>query len=155
MSSVNAMDKGRLNIFNIRYSSANSWRGSVENDSGAFVHFINEAYAIRAFLRLFMTYRSQLKSDFSVKSFCSRYAPFGDGNNNPTYYADYIVNKFLDNGYYLRNTQKITVVGPMFLWLFASAVAKMETNYTLHRPSFDDAYLMLFGTHSNYLGYEE
>lgn len=149
------MDKGRLNIFNIRFSIANRWRGSVENDTGDFVHFINETYAIRAFLRLFLTYRKQLRSDFTVKSFCARYAPLGDGNNNPTYYADYIVNRFLDNGYYLRASQKITVVGPMFLWLFSSAVASIETRYTLHRPAFDEAYLMLFGKQENYLGYEE
>lgn len=71
------------NLFNIRYSSRNRWKGQIGQNRG-FVEFIDEKYAVRAIaILLLRTYR-RLGLD-TIRGIITRYAPPEDDNPTERY----------------------------------------------------------------------
>lgn len=71
------------NLFNIRYSSRNRWKGQIGQSRG-FVEFIDVKYAVRAIaILLLRTYR-QLGLD-TIRGIITRYAPPEDDNPTERY----------------------------------------------------------------------
>lgn len=75
------------NPCNVRVSSAR-WLGSVE-PKGGFCQFRSLEYGVRVVLYLLLKSYPRYGCS-TIKSCIRRFCPFGDGNNNPDSYADYV-----------------------------------------------------------------
>lgn len=79
---------------NIRISST-AWKGKVpkeKNTDGAFEQFNTMAYGFRALLVCLNTYMTKYGLT-TIRKMINRWAPAGDGNNNPTGYANFVSQK--------------------------------------------------------------
>ncbi len=73
---------------NIRISTTN-WKGKIprsENTDGSFEQFTTMAYGYRALLVCLNTYMTK-HGLTTIRKMINRWAPQGDGNNNPSRYA--------------------------------------------------------------------
>jgi len=73
------------NLLNIRYSPANDWQGQT-GDDGAFSVFDTFGNGFRAAVRIIARYRT-VYGENTVDDIIQRFAPLGDGYNNPAAYV--------------------------------------------------------------------
>lgn len=141
------------NPFNIRKGS--NWIGLRHNSfPSSFCDFQHPLYAVRAFIVLMRTYvcKHNIKT---VRQFVNRFAPAGDGANNPDVYCAYILNFWravhfdvadrsdvFDKSWFSLNIEQYSEKAVLF-YVFAAAVARMETRFTLSVQMFKDAYKMI------------
>lgn len=72
------------NPLNIRYTTANKWRGLVGHDKEMFCKFCSLAYGYRAAFVLLLNYHVKYGAS-TLWDIISRFAPSEDGNNVVTY----------------------------------------------------------------------
>ena len=141
------------NPFNIRKGS--NWIGLAHHQfPSSFCDFTHELYATRAFLIILRTYvlKHHVKT---VRQFVNRYAPAGDGANNPDVYCAHILNCWravdfdvadrsdvFDKSWFKLNIEEWSDKA-LFLYAFVAAVARIETGYKLTANMFNDAYKMI------------
>lgn len=123
------------NPCNVRVSSAR-WLGSVESKRG-FCQFKSLKYGVRVVLYLLLkTYpRYGCKT---VESCIKRFCPFGDGNNNPAAYIDYVC--------YDGRLRPLSVVCDLSdddLFCLVRRMCWIESNTFLSREDFDEAKILL------------
>lgn len=79
---------------NIRIDSSN-WQGVVpvsENTDGRFHQFRDMLSGMRAHMVLLRNYQSKYGLD-TIRKITRRWAPYGDGSNNPDNYAEFVASK--------------------------------------------------------------
>lgn len=119
-----------------------------------FCDFENHIYGIRAFLIVLRTYVVK-HAIRSVRGFVNRYAPAGDGNNNPGKYAAYILNRWrtlgfdvsqdslvFDKSWFSLNVYEWSDK-QLLLYCFVNSVCKVETGFNLTADDFCKAYEMI------------
>lgn len=80
------------NPLNVRKNAANAWKGKVVPGSDpAFEQFITMAYGYRCALYLIRKF-IRAGHNTLLKLITEKWAPWGDGNNNPTNYANFVAN---------------------------------------------------------------
>jgi len=73
------------NLLNVRYYAANNWQGQTGSD-GQFVVFDSFGNGFRAAVRIISRYRT-VYDERTVQDIIERFAPLGDGYNNPPGYV--------------------------------------------------------------------
>lgn len=77
-----------LNPLNVK-QSRDPWFGSIGQDEIGHAIFTDPAWSVRCTIRLFWKYQKDYGIDTLRKIF-ERYAPTGDGPNNPNNYAEHV-----------------------------------------------------------------
>lgn len=76
---------------NIRIDSS-QWQGMVplnQNTDGAFHQFVDMAHGMRAHMKVLQAYQQKHGLD-TIRKIVRRWAPYGDGKNNPDNYANFV-----------------------------------------------------------------
>ncbi len=130
------------NPLNIR-KTAIKWGGEIDNPNSAFESFDTLANGYRAAILNLRTHYNSYGDD-TLRKQISRWAPLGDGKNDPTIYTqtvtDYIRAYFPDfnpdgNIYdYLYSVDKVTAL------LSAMTTEEQGSNFTVYEDSIQDGF---------------
>ena len=130
---------------NIRHSSS-PWQGMrAQQTDPAFVQFTDMPHGIRAMYKIFNSYRG--RGLRTIEDIIHTWAPYGDGNNNPDRYTEFVVNELnrmpYSGGNFTKDTQ-ISANFPEYSSL-AYAMSKMElgASNVPHEQHFYDAWNIL------------
>lgn len=128
---------------NIRIS-ANAWRGKIpkeQNTDGAFEQFENMLYGFRALMKNLITYKTKYGID-TLRKVTHRWAPYGDGANNPDRYAE-TLGKWMG----ISADQKIDLQYKPTLIELAAGIAKVEAgagyDHLIGKPIAEEAYSLI------------
>lgn len=137
------------NPCNIRYNSANKWKGQTGQYNG-FCKFKSVDYGLRACLYLLRKYRYIYGLD-SVRKIISRFAPSSE--NDTESYISFVVNSLRDYGFHSVTADspldfdfysyRVTNPLPFFL----KAICHVETGYQLTTQEFITALHSLNDVH--------
>lgn len=117
------------NPLNIVYNSRNNWQGQVGAD-GRWTKFDTRAHGYRAAFKLM---RNKIRQGYNTLSaLISQWAPAGDGNNNPTRYAQRVATKVG-----IKTTDKLDPNNGELLQKIALAMAEVEAGKTKNNDAAD------------------
>lgn len=127
------------NPFNIRATKSN-WLGLTGSVNG-FCTFESVSYSVRVFLILALkTYVRRFGNDYTLEQFVNTFCPVGDGNNNPTVYLNFVLSFMRDRHFLVQPCSCPAKFYKDCLFVFASAVCRIESNYVLNWNDFLNGY---------------
>lgn len=117
------------NPLNIIYNSNNNWQGQVGAD-GRWAKFDTRANGYRAAFKLM---KNKIQQGYNTLSaLISQWAPAGDGNNNPTRYAQRVATKVG-----IKTTDKLDPNNGELLQKIALAMAEVEAGKAKNNDAAD------------------